>query len=226
MKSKIYYLLFTILLLFIGFKEVYACDYAKQVELSALASNVKANYEVSSEPDIYFTINIFNLQKDIYAVVLNNVTKEEKTYEYNSQNKGNISFISSEIHKKVEYVITIYSKVAGCEKMVLRTLRIITPKYNPYYISYMCKDVKEFILCQKWSDFDYTAIEMKAKIAEYKASLIKDNENNEEEENEKNIWENVINFIVDNYLYFIISGASLGVIVIVFIIIQRKRSVL
>ena len=90
----------------------------------------------------------------------------------------------------------------------------------------MCKDVKDFVLCQKWSDFDYSATEMKAKIKEYKASLIKDNENNNEEENEKNMWENIVNFIIDNYLYFIISGASLGVIVIIFIIVQRKRSVL
>ncbi len=226
MKSNRHYLIFTILLLFTSFKVVNACDYSDQVELGALASNVKVNYEVSPEPDIYFTINILNLPEDIYAVVLNNVTKEQKTYEYNSENKGNISFKSNEIHKKIEYVITLYSKKAGCNQMVLRTLRVITPRYNPYYISYMCEDVKEYVLCQKWSDFNYSATEMQAKIAQYKAGLIKDEDKNNQPEDNQNIWENIINFIINYYLYFIISGAVIAVGAIVFIIVKRKRSVL
>lgn len=225
MRNKMCYLVFAFLMLIVSVKSIKACDYSSQVELSALASNVKANYVVSPEPDIYFTINIYNLQKDIYAEVLNTATNEKTVYEYTEANGGNISFKSEEIYKKVEFVITIYSNKAGCNSMVFRTIRIVTPKYNSYYISNMCQDVKDFVLCQKWSDFSFTPTEMKAKIEEYKASLIKEEEQKKIEA-EKNWWDNIIDFVKDNYLYFATGGGAIVIAIIVIVIIKRKRRVL
>ena len=227
MKYKYLVILFLIFSLFFNCQNVKAeddCTYDEQYKLSALASNVKANYSVSEEPEVYFTININNLTDKIYATVKTDDSNEIIEYKYTEENGGSISFTSSEIYKKKDFTIKIYAVNPFCERSELRTITVTTPRYNPYYNYDVCADVRDFYLCQKWSDFEISYTELVNRVNNYKESLKE--EEIKEEEPEKNIVKKAIDFVVKYYLYFMISG---GVIVIAgstAIIILRKKRVL
>lgn len=227
MRNKLFLILFLLSALFFTYQDVNAedsCEYAEQYKLSALASNVKANYSVSEEPEVYFTININNLTSEIYATVKSDNSADIVKYEYSEENGGNVSFTSTDIYNKKDFVIEIYAVNPFCERSELRTITVTTPRYNPYYNYDICTDVRDFYLCQKWSDFELSYSELVNRVTDYKESL--KNNDIKEEEKEESVVTKVINFVVKNYLYFMISG---GVIVIAgstAIIILKKRRVL
>ncbi len=225
MRSKLIFTLVLISIFFFGCNKVYAeCSYKEQYALSELASNVKANYEVAPEPELYFTVNIYNLTSDLYINVMNGNAGEGKTYTYDENNSGNISFTNYEIYSKNEYKIEVYSTSGSCGSTLLRTISVVTPRYNPYYNTAICEDIKEYSLCQKWYDFEMSFDDLKTRIEEYKSSKIKEEEKKAEEE--KSFIVKTINFIKTNYLYFIIGGVVVIGVIITIIIIIRKRRVL
>jgi len=228
MKYKYFIIPILVFTLFFGCLRVKAaddCDYAEQNRLNALASNVKANYSVSEEPEVYFTININNLTSEIYASVKSSKESEFKNYEYSEANKGSISFTSSEIYQKVDFTIKIYAVNPFCDRSELRTITVTTPRYNPYYNYEICQDIREFYLCQKWSDFEISYGELVNRVNDYKASL-KDDDTKEDEEKPTNIVKVAIDFVVKYYLYFVIGAGVTVVIVSVILIIKRKKRVL
>lgn len=202
------------------------CTYENQNELNAYASNVKANYEfVEPEDDYsYFKINVLNLNENIYATVTNAASKVRQELMYSTENGGNTFAISDVVFEKQEYVIEIFSQKTGCEGRILRTIRIVTPRLNPFYDSFLCEDVHEFVLCQKWSDFSFSAEELKVRIDNYKKT-IEDNDQ-KVEKSETSLINRIISFIVDNYIYISI-GVTVAVLTLVVIsIIKRKRRVI
>ena len=227
MKSK--YFLITILFfaLFFNCQNVKAednCTYDEQYKLSALASNVKANYSVSEEPEVYFNININNLTDKIYATVKADDSNEIIEYKYTEENGGSISFTSGEIYKKKDFTIKIYAVNPFCDRSELRTITVTTPRYNPYYNYDVCTDVRDFYLCQKWSDFEISYAELVNRVNDYKESLKE--EDIKEEETKESIVKEVIDFVVKYYLYFMISGGIIVIAGSTAIIILRKRRVL
>ena len=228
MKHKYLLLVISAFLSFFICQNVYAedeCDYAEQNRLNALASNVKANYSVSEEPEVYFTININNLTDEIYIMVKSSEDSEYQEYYYSEENGGNISFTSSEIYKKLDFTILIYAVNPYCDRNELRTITVTTPRYNPYYGYEICEDVRDFYLCQKWSDFEMSYEELVNRVNDYKETLNKKTKETEEEP-DKNIVKEVVNFVVKNYLYFVIGAGVAVVTTSVILIIKRKRRIL
>ncbi len=227
MKSKYFLLASIFMALLFVCPNAYAadeCDYAEQYKLSALASNVNANYSVSEEPEVYFIITINNLTDKIYAAVKSDNNSNIVEYEYSEANGGSVSFTSSEIYKKTDFTIKIYAVNPFCDRSELRTITVTTPRYNPYYNYAACEDVRDFYLCQKWSDFEISYEELVSRINDYKEAL-KDKEIIEEEQ-EKTIIQEVIDFVVKNYLYFVISGGVITIAGSTAIIILKKRRIL
>lgn len=220
MRKCVLYISLSLLLFFLGGKNVKAeCTYARQYELSKIASNIKANYTVSEEPELFFTINIFNLTEDVYASVTNNVDISNPTYFYNPTNLGNVSFESYDIYSKVQYKIAIKSLDTECGSATLRTISIITPRYNPFYSTALCQENKEYSLCYKWSDYETTFEDLKERL-----SNIKEEENKKKEEKKELKWyEKLLKFIKDNYLILSIVVVVLGSAIVTTIIIVRKR---
>jgi hypothetical protein len=228
MKHQYFIIPILVFTLFLGCLKVEAaddCDYAEQNRLNALASNVKANYSVSEEPEVYFTININNLTSEIYASVKGSEDKGFKNYEYSEANKGNITFTSSEIYQKLDFTIKIYAVNPFCDRSELRTIVVTTPRYNPYYNYAICQDAREFYLCQKWSDFEISYDELVNRVNDYKASL-KDDDPKEDDEEKVNIVKVAIDFVVKYYIYFVIGAGTVVVVVSVILIIKRKKRVL
>lgn len=228
MKHKYFFFLLLGFVLLFNYQNVYAaddCDYAEQNRLNALASNVKANYSVSEEPEVYFTININNLTGELYAMVKSSEESEYTEYKYSEANGGNISFTSSEIYKKVDFSILIYAYNPFCDRSELRTLTVTTPRYNPYYNYDVCKDVREFYLCQKWSDFALSYDQLVNRVNDYKESL-KDDNQTEVEETKPPLVKQVIDFVVKYYIYFVAGAGAIVITTSVIIIIKRKRRVL
>lgn len=201
------------------------CDYAKQNELNKIASNIKVSYEVSPEPDLYFTVNIFNLTEDVYIIVSDDNTRVRTEYNYTEENKGNISIRSDEIYKKVEFTIEVFPRYVSCANNNLRNITISTPRFNPYYSSYLCDDIKEYSLCQKWSDFEISFETFKKRIDEYKTSLNKE-DGKKQDEVSANFLDKLIDFVLDNYILIMASGVivvgGLGYAIITI----RKRRIL
>lgn len=201
------------------------CDYAKQNELNKIASNIKVSYEVSPEPDLYFTVNIFNLTEDVYIVVSDDNTRARTEYNYTEENKGNISIRSDEIYKKVEFTIEVFPRYVSCANNNLRNITISTPRFNPYYSSYLCDDIKEYSLCQKWSDFEISFEDFKKRIDEYKISLTKEEEKTQDEA-DVSLMDKLVDFVLDNYILIMASGAIIVGGAVAGIITIRKRRII
>ncbi len=227
MKYRFFIIPILVFVLLFACPKVYAtddCDYAEQNRLNALASNVKASYSVSEEPEVYFTININNLTSEVYAMVKSSEDKEYTEYKYSEENGGNISFTSSEIYKKVDFSILIYAYNPYCDRNELRTITITTPRYNPYYNYSICSDVRDFYLCQKWSDFEISYDELVNRVNDYKESLKEDDV--KEEETKDSLVKQVIDFVSKHYIYFVSGAGVIAVTLSVVLIIKRKRRVL
>lgn len=227
MKNKYFFVMILFFALFFNCQNVKAeddCTYDEQYKLSALASNVKANYSVSEEPEVYFNININNLTAKIYATIKTDDNAEIIEYKYSEENAGSILFTSSEIYKKKDFIIKIYAVNPFCDRSELRTITVTTPRYNPYYNYDVCTDVRDFYLCQKWSDFEISYTELVNRVNDYKESLKE--EEIKEEESDKSIVKEVIDFVVKYYLYFMISGGAIAITGSAALIITRKKRVL
>ena len=124
----------------IGGKYVYAaCDATEMNTLNSLAANVGKSYEVierevSSEeanatpPDgltieeyenyvfvrKFFRIYITNITEELYVVVTNENTGEEKTFNYADTDNGNVYFDERVGTEIVNYTIDIY-RMLSCE---------------------------------------------------------------------------------------------------------------
>jgi len=152
-----------------------ACESKEMNELNSLAVKVKTSYEIIKKEVVvdetfnppdglteeemenyvptenYFKIYISNVTEDLYVVVTNKNTDEEKTYTYSDAVNGTISFEVKESIEIVNYTIAVYSSdKTGCPNKKLHTLRITTPMYNNFSESKLCKGIEEFYLCHEY----------------------------------------------------------------------------
>ena len=223
------------------------CGYEEKAKLNNEIANVKANYEIKERimdpseyvvPDAlteeeaanyvakqeYFQINILNLTENITAEVTNNLNNDKLTYDYTTDNKGNISFNQMDLDELITYTIKFYaSKNTGCEGSVLKTLYVKMPRYNSYSTYSFCKNIPDYYMCQKYvtyeeKDFDtfYNRV-----TAEINKKIDKDKSN---EENQK-WYKKVFGFIKEHKVEFIAGGAVLIIVTggVTYIIIKKRR---
>ena len=170
------------------------------------------------------TSYLYNETNNKYYITLNNISDEFKVYSYrlgryiNSVN-GEANII---VNAGGEYRFDISLKSDTCNYNILEYKYVKMPFYNKYFNSEACKGIEEFKYCQKWFDTYQYDSKVLDQIDNYRNS-IKKNDNKEENTKQiKSIFEYAIDFIVKYYK--IIAYIVLPIILIILIvIIIRKR---
>ncbi len=217
-----------------------ACDYETQVRLRREAANVNAVYEPkrvimnldtgledpkATDEDVNFdgpyyydnkvTITIMNITESIYIEVTGD-NGFSQTYHYEDSNDGTIELDGGNAEQIVNYEIKVYSDNSNCSGEDLHTIKLVTPKYNPYSKLLACESVSEYY-CNPFVTYDINYTE--SEVIEMASKKKNENQNpdNPTKTEENNFWE--------NYKWYIIAG---GIIVIgvatTAILIKKRRS--
>lgn len=196
--KKYLILLFSVIVLCPVSAKALLCDNALKVKYSEMAKNIAVNYEyVESDNDVTFSIKFSNIPEGFSIEDY----KSGTTYNYN----GSELIVPAE--KKKNYVFNVYYPNTPCHMEVLFKHYINIPSYNYYYKDEICSDIKDYKLCSKWLNVTISYDEWKDKVLKYKASLIKDDDINEVEE-EQGLFDIIIAFY-SKYYMFILPGIIL-----------------
>lgn len=174
MRKKAKYLLLT-LLLFLVTTSVKAeeCDYARQVELNTEASTVKATYEeveidtgetlfavdedgiIDTDVEVPvvkkgFNVKLLNLTKNLYVKVETDDSVNE-IFNYSDSENGTLIIATVDADKVRTFKILIGSAEEDCSIGNLRTITLVTPKYNTYSQSDFCNQYPDFEYCQEFT---------------------------------------------------------------------------
>lgn len=221
------------------------CDYSEQVELQNVAANVKATYEANvrqtdefadidsiNDPngayivENYVDITVLNITEQIYVTVQKGNSTEVKTYHYGDTSNGTLRFSKDNLDEIVEYKILIYSDHDHCRGDLLRTISLLTPKYNEYSEYGFCDALSNLFYCQQFITTEITtdAVEIEKEMLRQYQLFQKQEE--EQQHEELGFWKKVMNFLQDHVL---IIGIVLTVIIIVgvsatVIVVKKRRS--
>ena len=229
-----------------------ACDYETQVQLATEASNVNANYEISSviinvdtgleapeatEDDIdsdnpyvfqdRVTVNIYNLTENLKVLITGDNGYEEE-FTYQETDNGTITFEGGTLENIVNYSIQVLSAHPNCPSDELRTISLVTPMRNSFHDLIACEGVDEYY-CQEYIDYDLNMTE--AEVLE-RANAIRETGSSSEEpqEEEKSWWDNVKEYLDNNpWIIYVTIGVILviaGVATAVIVIKKRRSKVL
>lgn len=102
----------------------------------------------------YYYINISGLNSDNYLIITNNYNKDKKTINSDEIKNGLATYEWTVFNKEVEFTIDVYTNDENCINKKIKTLKIITPKLNHFYLDYECRKIPEFEMCQPFNEND------------------------------------------------------------------------
>jgi len=243
--KKIKVLVFALIVFLLGINITYAvCSSEEQNNLNSLAVNVKANYEIKYEEiklapgdnypegltpeerenyrykNYYFNIYITNLIEELYVTVYDSVSRETTKYTYNDSENGVITIRQDDRNNLRNYTIKVYSSdKTNCKDKVLYTIYLSLPRYNSLSEFEVCDDIPEYYLCHEYVTFDEaTADDFLGKVEKYIADKNKGDNSNDQNDNDKNLFEEYKVPIIIGVVVIIIGGVA------TVIIVKRQRS--
>lgn len=218
MRVKYFIMLIVIFLIpkTINADEIYTCDYKQRARHNSIALNIVFNLDFIEENNaVEFVVTISNLHPEIKIVDVVNA----KTYKYNSIDETPKEIRLSGYKDGVTIRYELHSKDVICPSNLLFNKFINIPSYNKYYNDPICNDVKEFVLCKKWVKNNRNYEQFKTEVNNYKKKIIEEKQK-EEDINKTN--NQFIQFLINNYVYILISVIMIGS-VSVFIISKSKK---
>lgn len=202
MKNKILFLICALMFLIIPTQAKAEDECSNQ--LAARYRNIASNVNVSTtyredNGNITFQVIITNLTPEIQIYDLS-----KRTYYQYGQNPANPSEVVIDGYQPgMSYRFVAYTKEIGdCEYGELYTYYANTPSYNPFYNDEVCKDVKEYKLCQKWLKTSMSHEDFVKRVTEYKKSL--ESKNNAKVKETEIPGFNIAQFLSDYYYIFLV----------------------
>lgn len=198
---------------FLIYFNVDACTTKELSDLRKIANNIKFDYDVyldENEPFVYFSL--YNMNNLFYI--------KEKPYNTSIYYNNETIMTRYGYKDDINYRFIIYgSNYSNCKNEVILDKYITIPRYNPYYNNKACDGVKEFVLCGKYSDLNLSSDEFLRRVNEYKKK-----QNKEDKPVEKSKEENrLLNFMKNNYIYFIIVFGIIVISMGVIINVKKKK---
>lgn len=130
-----------------------SCNYTSKALLSKAAFNVDANYTIRKDENdnYYFEISVYNITDEIYAVVTNDINKEEIIIYNNMTTNNNYSFKVYDTTTIINYVVHVRATKYGCNDE-FRKINIAKPKYNDLSELAVCKNdvMLDYSYCKVW----------------------------------------------------------------------------
>ena len=191
------------------------CEYSEISRLRNFVSNINLSFDYYIQDNqAYFDITISNLIPDIYFVD----SVSGNTYYYSNSYDGEITIKGNKHNGHYKF----YSALEKCYGIKLSSKYYKLPTYNTYFTDTLCQQNKNFSLCQKWINVNYSYNEFKKMIDEY---------NNQHEDEgvadntqviyEKTILDELVNFYTQYYYIILIS---IIVVCVVIMIISRRKN--
>jgi hypothetical protein len=153
------------------------CNYSVRAELTKLAKNVTAAYEIKQRDDgtYYVEINIYNIVDGIYVEyryanntkrVSSSVNDSHSVFPMDTNN-GTYTIEDNDITQIKKYTFSIRASNGTCLNN-LRKFTLTKPKYNELSEINSCKyiDIQDYMYCQEWitQDFNLTKEEVEERI--------------------------------------------------------------
>lgn len=229
--KKILAIVFAIFLFNMEVSAASLCSYKEQTEINQKAANVKVTYEVVTDTVHFedmdstmevFDISIFNITEELYVIVKNNITREEKTFTHSDTVDGVATFRWTYAESVTNFTIQVYTtNKTSCPDEKFKTFYLTTPRYNEYYDVEVCQELSEFYLCQKFVTFSEISEEkFFTQLENYRNGDV-NNKGEEIPNKDEKLTDKIFNFLDENK-WFIIGG--LVVIVGGSLIIYRVRT--
>ena len=238
MKKLNMFVIFLAITTFLSIDKVNAeCDNRTQLEINTASSSVSMNYNMKTlvidrnnnvHPEIspdsvehtelseyttidQVTVNIENVTDKIYVVFENEDDGLYKVYHYQDLENGGLKYVVPDNEKIRKFKLTIYSNLSDCIDQELRTIEVITPKYNELSSYPMCENNDSYY-CKT-----YVTSEINVDIEK----MSKDYVNNSKENVNDNETKNELNKTI--YLVGIVIIVILIGLIIVVLIRNRKK---
>lgn len=196
------------------------CTYSDMSKLKTAAALVKFSYEYDAVS--LMTVTASNLQEDFYIT-----DYEEGIYRYDATRimpgVASIGGYSDDQIIEVEFIASD-SSVCANEKLLSQSIKL--PRYNVYYGNKACEgvDPDKFSLCSKWYPTMINEYDFLVRVAKYK-NAIREAAETTNPEVEKD--DTILDLIIDNYYYILLSILGLtSILIIIFSRIENKRRVL
>ncbi len=241
--NNIFKVVFVLLVtIFIGTVKVNAvetkCTYKEKANLLEIAGKITANYKINEteedheyvDPDsgetkvrkitkAIFVFGVYNITDDIYITQTNDYNTEKVNIFYDKTDKGVYKSETDNISDIIKYTFNIHSNLDGCKGEILKTFVFTKPKFNIYSEYSVCEGLENNNFCQKYikEDLNLSEHELYGKIYEMNKAAI------EKEKKEKDNKEGILDFVTDNYIYFISGAIAISLTAAIIIIIRKRR---
>lgn len=185
------------------------CTQNEKLELRKTVSKFNYALEKYKEGDtVNYKINILNMTNDVVISYL------DKKYSLNNN-------VIDKIIPGTIVSLKLDANPNGiCDGYSISNKIIQIPYYNKYKDHELCKDYQEYFLCKEDVNTKVSEEEFKRQINEYikeKNKVVEDEENPEPQKESPTIYEKIMDFIYNNYIYIlygIIVVSSLGILII------------
>jgi len=208
------------------------CSYENQTKNNQKAANIKALYEVVEVTEKFddmdvtsktIEISILNIPKELYVVIKNNVTKEEKVFTNADAVDGIVKFKWNEIDYVTTFTIQIFTtNKTNCPDERIKTIYLTTPRYNEFSKKYICSELSEFYLCQEFvtsKEFDENYF--LKQLDSFRNEKI-DEKGNEILENNLTITDKIFEFM-NTYKWYILGGLTILATILIVISVKKNK---
>ena len=221
MNKKIYYIIFFIVFIFVFNSKIKSltyggCEYSEISRLKSFTSNINITYDYYIyNNQAYFNVTLNNIVPGMYFIDSTTGIK----YNYSDTNDGEIT-INGYSNSGGNY--KFYSSLDKCYGVKLGNKYYSFPTYNRYYENELCKENKNYSLCQKWIKVTYSYDEFKKKIEDYN----KNNQISDEQKQPIVVYnKTVLDILVGFYVkYYYVILISIIVICAIIMVINRRKN--
>lgn len=193
------------------------CEYSKIARLKSLVSNMNLSYDYYLDNnEAYFNITVSNMAPDIYFVD----SQTGIIYTYANSVDGEIVING---YKNSAGNYKFYSAISECYGIKLGSKYYNFPVYNYYYDTPICKENRNFSLCQRWVKVTYSYSELKKVVNEFNKKKEMLEETKQPNIEYKQTYLDLIIKIYIKYYYFILLGIIFICVVIMYISNKKNR---
>lgn len=227
MNKKNIILILVVTIIFLYKIDVYAktCTTSEEKTLIKEALQIDVSYELSlwdnpyeADDSYHYNIRVLNLGPNLY-VEINNVP-----YDYRYVKNGELFIENAYTNGGYSVTIEVYGN-SKCKDKLLRSIKLKLPYYNAYSEREECANYTSYNICKRNANTsEITEEEFLKQIEKIKEKAKNQNTSLQEEEKEKNIFQKIITFYLENKKATIpVTIFVILVIIAIPIIIIRKN---
>ena len=157
----------------------------------------------------------------------NNVDSTPRFYTADNAVNNIITIPSPNNYTNVEFKINVHTQGGACSPEVVRVITVKTPRFNERAGFSICNEARDFYLCQEsmMSDYEVTDFEFTRLVSEHIDRKTTEAEK-EAEANNKSFFGQILDFIVEYWVFITAGGVIVAGITVAAIVVWRRKRVI